>query len=268
MHQNSKPLRLNSHRADWLTGAGATGWILRVSWGSSDASEPVVWPLELSRKCLKAPLWWSALVKHLSGSKSPCRDGRLVGSFRKTQDYINNESFKTSTAITCWNLYITTKSLVPLHQGICLCHTVQLPSSYNCCISMRFCKTTRVLVYVLRIGYLYSFTCWNQRLHPHNFLHGLFVRVTEYFNGLLECTFGRIVYGEHWGEKRECEGEKKRREAGSPISCCCSGSVGQRHAARTHMQSRLNSSADSNCPSVVSLGKHVSRHCRVAAQAR
>lgn len=63
-------------------------------------------------------------------------------------------------------------------------------------------------------------------------------------------------------------GMEKRREARGPVSCCCSGAVGQRHAARTHMESRLNSSADSNCPSVVSLGKHVSRQRRLAARAR
>lgn len=36
----------------------------------------------------------------------------------------------------------------------------------------------------------------------------------------------------------------------------------------THGEHRLNSSADSNCPSVVSLGKHVSRQRRPAARAR
>ena len=55
---------------------------------------------------------------------------------------------KTSTAITRRNLYITTKSLVLLHQGICYCHTVQLPSSCNCCISMHFCKTSRIQLWV------------------------------------------------------------------------------------------------------------------------
>lgn len=48
-------------------------------------------------------------------------------------------------------------------------------------------------------------------------------------------------------------------------SSCCSGSVGHGHAARAH---RLNSSADSNCPSVFSLEKHVSRRRRRAARAR
>lgn len=63
-------------------------------------------------------------------------------------------------------------------------------------------------------------------------------------------------------------GVAKRREARGPVSCCCSRSVGQRHIARTHMESGLNSSADSNCPSVVSLGKHVSRQRRLAARSR
>lgn len=51
-------------------------------------------------------------------------------------------------------------------------------------------------------------------------------------------------------------------------SSCCSGSVGRGHAARAHMESRLNSSADSNCPSVVSLEKHASRQGGLAAGAR
>lgn len=59
---------------------------------------------------------------------------------------------KTSSAITHRNLYITTKSLVPVHRGICYCHTVQLPSSYNCCISMRFCKTTTILA----VGFFFA----------------------------------------------------------------------------------------------------------------
>lgn len=80
----------------------------------------------------------------------------------------------------------------------------------------------------------------------------------------VECL-GASVVVYIWGNSEE---GGKRREAGGPISCCCSGSVGQRHAARTHMESRLNSSADSNCPSVVSLGKHVSRQRRPAAWAR
>ena len=71
--------------------------------------------------------------------------------------------------------------------------------------------------------------------------------------------------GVDWGYEGK---EKRGGEAGGPVSCCCSGSVGQRHAARTHMENRLNSSADSNCPSVVSLGKHVSRQRRLAARAR
>lgn len=62
--------------------------------------------------------------------------------------------------------------------------------------------------------------------------------------------------------------EKERSESRGPVSSCCSGSVGQRHAARAHMESRLNSSADSNCPSVVYLEKHVLRQCRLAAWAR
>lgn len=107
--------------------------------------------------------FWTSILKllHLAGNvwawfcgsetplspRSPCRDSSL-GSLRNTQEYINNESFQTSTAITCRNLYITTKSLVPLHKGICYCHTVQLASACNCCISMRFCTTTRILLWV------------------------------------------------------------------------------------------------------------------------
>lgn len=51
-------------------------------------------------------------------------------------------------------------------------------------------------------------------------------------------------------------------------SSCRSGSVGQGHAARAHMESRLQSSADGNCPSVVAVEQHVSRQRKPAARAR
>lgn len=61
-------------------------------------------------------------------------------------------------------------------------------------------------------------------------------------------------------------GAKKGEAELEVQSSCCSGSVGQGHAARAHMESRLKSSADSNCPSVVSIEQHVSRSGRLAAR--
>lgn len=63
-----------------------------------------------------------------------------------------------------------------------------------------------------------------------------------------------------WGRKGEAELEVQ--------SSCRSGSVGQGHAARAHMESRLQSSADSNCPSMVDVEQHVSRQRKPAARAR
>lgn len=98
---------------------------------------------------------------------------------------------KTSTAIAGRNLYITTKGLVLLHQGICYCHTVQLPSSCNCCISMHswmHCKTTRILA----VGFLirsYCFTQRNQNLHPYNFLRRVFARGAKEHTSPFMCAF-------------------------------------------------------------------------------
>lgn len=144
-------------------------------------------------------------------SPTPRKDG-LVGSFgkKKTLENINNESFKTSSAITHRNLYITTKSLVTVHQGICYCHTVQLPSSYNCYISMPFCKTTTILA----VGFFFSFK------NPNRFFSTVsrkaiktYIHTTLLFaRGATECTstFCRIVFarscgvgrGEEVGEER------------------------------------------------------------------
>lgn len=108
-------------------------------------------------------------------------------------------------------------------------------------------------------------------LHLFNFLHRVFARGGErstrafYMHILDICK--KAYLGDsgckeewRWGPKREVELEVQ--------SSRCSGSVGQGHAARAHMESRLNSSADSNCPSVVSLEQHVSRDRRLAARAR
>lgn len=122
-------------------------------------------------------------------------DGSRVGSFRKTQENLNNESFQTSTANTHTNLYITTKRVVPLHQGICYCHTVQVPSFYNCCISMHFCKTTRILRWVF-----FSSTVSHKEIKTY--IHTTFCMVffarglTEYISILLaKCISGCLRYG-------------------------------------------------------------------------
>lgn len=106
-------------------------------------------------------------------------------------------------------------------------------------------------------------------LHLFNFLHRVFARggkrsTSAFYVHILdickEAYLGGSGCGEErrWGWKREVELEVQSRR--------CSGSVGQGHAARAHMESRLNSSADSNCPS--SLEQHVSRQRRMAARAR
>lgn len=137
---------------------------------------------------------------------------------------------KTSSAITHRNLYITTKSLVPVHQGICYCHTVQLPSSYNCCISMRFCKTTTILA----VGFFFL-----PKIQIGSFL--------LFHTKQSKLTSTQLAFGQrgdrvhqHFLQNCFCE-ESWRWERRGPVSCCCSGSVGQRNAARTHMESSLDS---------------------------
>lgn len=108
-------------------------------------------------------------------------------------------------------------------------------------------------------------------LHLFNFLHRVFARGGErstsaFYVHILDICKKAYLGGSgcgqewQWSRKREAELEVQ--------SSRCSGSVGQGHAARAHMESRLNSSADSNCPSVVSLEQHVSRQRRLAARTR
>lgn len=147
---------------------------------------------------------------------------------------------KTSTAIAGRNLYITTKGLVLLHQGICYCHTVQPPSSCNCCISMRscmHCKTTRILA----VGFLirsYCFTQRNQNLHPYNFLRCVFARgVKEHTSHLCvlldiaKCTFGQLCY-----IGRSLRDGKEEGSWGSslPLQLRVSGS--EAHSQNTHAE--------------------------------
>lgn len=124
--------------------------IKRSGWGPWDSPELVFGQVDAWRQILK-------LKTPLGVFKPPRRRTALLSPLAKTPKVINNESFTTFTAITCRNLYITTKGLVPLHQGICGSHAGQLPSSCNCCISMQSCKTTRILTVGLGVGNFYCF---------------------------------------------------------------------------------------------------------------
>lgn len=108
-------------------------------------------------------------------------------------------------------------------------------------------------------------------LHLFNFLHRVFARggessIRAFYVHILDICKKAYLGGSgcteerRWAWKRQAEQEVE--------SSLCSGSVGQGRAARAHMESRLNSSANSNCPSVVSLEQHVSRQRRLAARAR
>lgn len=107
-------------------------------------------------------------------------------------------------------------------------------------------------------------------LHLFNFLHWVFARGRErstrafYVHILDICRNAYLRGSGDWEEQR---GQKKRSRARGPVKLLLRVS-GSGHAARAHMESGLNSSADSNCPSVVSLEKHVSRQRRLAARAR
>lgn len=112
----------------------------------------------------------------------------------------------------------------------------------------------------------------HQMLHLFNFLHWVFARggdrSTRAFSvHILDICKKKAYLGgsdcgeeRRWGRKGEAELEVQ--------SSCRSGSVGQGHAARAHMESRLQSSADSNCPSMVAVEQHVSRQRKPAALAR
>lgn len=113
----------------------------------------------------------------------------------------------------------------------------------------------------------------HQVLHLFNFLHGVFARGGErstrafYVHILDICKKKRRIWAAQAAGRSRGGGGKGEAEL-EVRSSCRSGSVGQGHATRAHMESRLQSSADGNCPSVVAVEQHVSRQRKPAARAR
>lgn len=124
--------------------------VKRSGWGPWNPPKLMFGQVDARRQILK-------LKTPLGAFRPPRRRTALLSPLAKTPKVLNNESFKTFTAITCRNLYTTTKGLVPLHQGICGSHAGQLPSSCNCCISMQSCKTIGILTVGLGVGNFYCF---------------------------------------------------------------------------------------------------------------
>lgn len=161
-------------------------------------------------------------VKHLSAYLSPFTKGTaLLTPLAKTPEVINNESFTTSTAITRRNLYITTKGLVPLQQGICCCHTGQLPSSCNCCISMHSCKTTTILTVGFWVGYFYCFYTKTSNVTSIQLpASGFCQRGRKKHKSVLCAHFRHLqkgIFGRFRVQGRVAVGAKKRSRARGPV---------------------------------------------------